>query len=138
MSGARTHGSLNDAEVEGAAWAAGRGAVVGAAKWGIFSAVAGLAAFQFSPLYRGLTFQFKVFLQMSGMTFGSIVEADRRLRLHGAWQRQHKKNLRDAEVWKRYEQEYELVSGKNQAAAQARQPQQHQSSGSAVVSGEKE
>lgn len=32
MSGARTHGSLNDAEVEGAAWAAGRGAVVGAAK----------------------------------------------------------------------------------------------------------
>jgi hypothetical protein len=75
---------------------------------------------------------------MSGMTFGSIVEADRRLRLHGAWQRQHKKNLRDAEVWKRYEQEYELVSGKNQAAAQAGQPQQHQSSGSAVVSGEKE
>jgi hypothetical protein len=97
MSGARTHGSLNDEEVNGAAWAAGRGAVVGAAKvraiqpcsrrkidymkigrsrvqspktkkptntiqtqWGIFSAVAGLAAFQFSPLYRGLTFQFKV------------------------------------------------------------------------------
>lgn len=33
MSGARTHGSLtNDEEVNGAAWAAGRGAVVGAAK----------------------------------------------------------------------------------------------------------
>lgn len=29
-------------------------------QWGIFSAVAGLVAFQFSPLYRGLTFQFKV------------------------------------------------------------------------------
>jgi len=134
MSGARTHGSLtNDEEVNGAAWAAGRGAVVGAAKWGVFSAVAGLAAFQFSPLYRGLTFQFKVFLQMSGMTFGSIVEADRRLRIHGAWQRQHKKNLRDAEVWKRYEQEYELVSSKNLAAQQAGQQQQQNPSG-----GEKE
>lgn len=33
MSGARTHGSLtNDEEVNGAAWAAGRGAAVGAAK----------------------------------------------------------------------------------------------------------
>ena len=33
MSGARTHGSLtNDEEVNGAAWAAGRGEVVGAAK----------------------------------------------------------------------------------------------------------
>ena len=70
---------------------------------------------------------------MSGMTFGSIVEADRRLRIHGAWQRQHKKNLRDAEVWKRYEQEYELVSSKNLAAQQAGQQQQQNPSG-----GEKE
>ena len=84
MSGARTHGSLTkDEEVNAAAWAAGRGAVVGASKvsrrkpilyhqqtdrltthpitqWAIFSAVAGLVAYQFSPLYRGLTFQFKV------------------------------------------------------------------------------
>ena len=43
---------------------------------------------------------------MSGMTFGSIVEADRRLRIHGAWQRQQKKVVRDAEVWRRYEEDY--------------------------------
>jgi len=73
---------------------------------------------------------------MSGMTFGSIVEADRRLRLHGAWQRQHKKNLRDAEVWKRYEQEYETVSSRNQAASQA--AQQEPQKASVIVSGEKE
>jgi len=48
------------------------------------------------------------FLQMSGMTFGSIVEADRRLRIHGAWQRQQKKVIRDAEVWRRYEEDYDL------------------------------
>ncbi|GAB7322836.1 hypothetical protein MBLNU13_g05401t1 [Cladosporium sp. NU13] len=119
MSGARTHGSLTkDEEVNAAAWAAGRGAVVGASKWAIFSAVAGLVAYQFSPLYRGLTFQFKVFLQMSGMTFGSIIEADRRLRIHGAWQRQQKKVLRDAEVWRRYEEDYELQSKSSNAAAQ--------------------
>jgi hypothetical protein len=72
---------------------------------------------------------------MSGMTFGSIVEADRRLRIHGAWQRQHKKNLRDAEVWKRYEQEYELVSSRNQAS---QLQQQDQSTGDVVVNGKKE
>ena len=76
------------------------------------------------------------FLQMSGMTFGSIVEADRRLRLHGAWQRQHKKNLRDAEVWKRYEEEYELVSSKQAASQQANQ--QTQSGGGDAASGKRD
>lgn len=58
---------------------------------------------------------------MSGMTFGSIIEADRRLRIHGAWQRQQKKVLRDAEVWRRYEEDYELQgrSSGNAAAQQA-------------------
>ena len=54
---------------------------------------------------------------MSGMTFGSIIEADRRLRIHGAWQRQQKKVQRDAEVWRRYEEDYEL-QGRSSAAAQ--------------------
>lgn len=54
---------------------------------------------------------------MSGMTFGSIIEADRRLRIHGAWQRQQKKVARDAEVWRRYEEDYEL-QGTSSSAAQ--------------------
>ncbi|KAM0719268.1 hypothetical protein Q7P37_005173 [Cladosporium fusiforme] len=116
----RVHGSLTkDEEVNEAAWAAGRGAVVGAAKWGIFSAVAGLVAFQFSPVYRGLTFQFKVFLQMSGMTFGSILEADQRLRDHGAWQRRQKKVARDSEVWRRYEADYDQAARKQEGGASA-------------------
>jgi hypothetical protein len=70
-----------------------------------------------SRLFTGLTHQ-NSFLQMSGMTFGSIVEADRRLRIHGAWQRQQKKVIRDAEVWRRYEEDYDLQS----RAAQRSQP----------------
>lgn len=57
---------------------------------------------------------------MSGMTFGSIIEADRRLRIHGAWQRQQKKVLRDAEVWRRYEEDYEL-QGRSSGSAAAQQ-----------------
>ena len=57
---------------------------------------------------------------MSGMTFGSIIEADRRLRMHGAWQRQQKKVLRDAEVWRRYEEDYEL-QGRSSGSAAAHQ-----------------
>ena len=51
------------------------------------------------------------------MTFGSIIEADRRLRIHGAWQRQQKKVLRDAEVWRRDEEDF-AVQGANAAQTQ--------------------
>lgn len=44
---------------------------------------------------------------MSGMTLGSMIEADRRLREHEVSVRQAKKIQRDAAVWRRYEQEYE-------------------------------
>ncbi|KAK3075257.1 hypothetical protein LTR53_001622 [Teratosphaeriaceae sp. CCFEE 6253] len=103
----RKHANLaKDVELEDAAWAATRGAVVGAAKWGIFSAVAGGLGFALSPTYRALTFQFKVFLQMSGMTAGSMIEADRRLRVHEVQVRRQKVAARDAEVWRRYESDF--------------------------------
>lgn len=44
---------------------------------------------------------------MSGMTAGSMIEADRRLRLHEVEVRKAKKIARDAEVWRRYESEFE-------------------------------
>ncbi|RMY81418.1 hypothetical protein D0862_12358 [Hortaea werneckii] len=104
----RTHGSLaHDEELNGAAWVATRGAAVGAAKWGLFSAAAAGVAWLYSPIYRGLTIQFKVFLQMSGMTLGSMIEADQRLRRHELLIRNQKKLHRDAEVWRRYEAEIE-------------------------------
>ena len=43
---------------------------------------------------------------MSGMTAGSMIEADRRLRAHEVAVRNQKKIARDAEVWRRYEADY--------------------------------
>lgn len=37
----------------------------------------------------------------------SMVEADRRLVAHEQWMRAQKRLARDAEVWRRYEQEFE-------------------------------
>ena len=44
---------------------------------------------------------------MSGMTFGSVVEADRRLIAHEKFMRIRKKGERDAHVWRMYEEDYE-------------------------------
>ncbi|GAB7343655.1 hypothetical protein MBLNU457_1647t2 [Dothideomycetes sp. NU457] len=92
----RRHGHLDTDETNEAAWVATRGALVGAARWGIYSAIAGGAAYYFSPVYRGLTFQFKV-----------MIEADRRLRAHETIVRHQHRVARDAEVWRRYEEEFE-------------------------------
>jgi hypothetical protein len=43
---------------------------------------------------------------MSGMTAGSMIEADRRLRGHEVLVRNQKKIARDAQVWRQYEAEY--------------------------------
>ena len=43
---------------------------------------------------------------MSGMAAGSMIEADKRLREHEVSMRKHKRVARDAEVWRRYEQDY--------------------------------
>lgn len=43
---------------------------------------------------------------MSGMTVGSVLEADRRLRAYEVQARRMRKIKRDAEVWRRYEEDY--------------------------------
>lgn len=74
----RHHGGMKSQEANEAAWAAGKGALVGAARvrhsmylitntvididlqWGMYGAVLGGAGYALSPIYRGLTVQFKV------------------------------------------------------------------------------
>jgi hypothetical protein len=46
-------------------------------KWGALSVLAGTAAYFASPLFRGLTVQFKVYLWMCPTVVGSMVETDR-------------------------------------------------------------
>lgn len=48
------------------------------------------------------------FLQMSGMAAGSMIEADKRLRLHEVQMRRYKRTARDAEVWRRYEEDFNI------------------------------
>ena len=49
-------------EAVDASWEATRGAVSGAIKWGIGTALLGGVGYMVSPLYRGLTIQFKVYV----------------------------------------------------------------------------
>lgn len=55
-----SHNQTKSAEADDAAWEATRGAVSGAAKWGVGAAILGAFAYRFSPLYKGLTIQFKM------------------------------------------------------------------------------
>lgn len=55
---------------------------------------------------------------MSGMTLGSMVEADHRLRAHELIVRNQKKLHRDAEVWRKYEAEIDKAA---ETAAQRRE-----------------
>ncbi|KAH0151460.1 hypothetical protein KCU67_g10259, partial [Aureobasidium melanogenum] len=82
-------------------------------------------AYAYSPVYRGLTVQFKVFLQMSGMIFGSVVEADERLRIYGEQSRRQKVMARDAAVWRKYEEEFESL-GIPGVASEARAKREQQ------------
>lgn len=92
-------------------------------QWGIYAAILGGAGYAMSPIYRGLTIQFKVyvchlrmvdemlnlssFIQMSGMILGSMLEADYRLREYEAKVRMQKRMIRDRAVWDSFEKEYE-------------------------------
>ncbi|EHL01638.1 hypothetical protein M7I_2271 [Glarea lozoyensis 74030] len=71
-----TTGGLKNRDADGAAWEAGKGAVIGASKWGIVFGGLGGAGYALSPIYRGLTIQFKVFIQMSGKELGSLGKLD--------------------------------------------------------------
>ncbi|KAI1762794.1 hypothetical protein GGR53DRAFT_467941 [Hypoxylon sp. FL1150] len=101
----RAHKALESEDAKEAQWEAARGAAIGAVKWGAASAVLGGAGYVFSPLYRGLTLQFKVYLQMSGMIVGSMIEADYRMRQYEQRVRMQRRRARDRAVWADYERE---------------------------------
>ncbi|EPE34120.1 hypothetical protein GLAREA_07133 [Glarea lozoyensis ATCC 20868] len=104
-----TTGGLKNRDADGAAWEAGKGAVIGASKWGIVFGGLGGAGYALSPIYRGLTIQFKVFIQMSGMIMGACLEADHRIREYEAKIRMQKRMVRDRAVWESYEREFDEV-----------------------------
>ncbi|KAI1505663.1 hypothetical protein F5X99DRAFT_367331 [Biscogniauxia marginata] len=60
-----------------------------------------------SPVYRGLTIQFKVYLQMSGMILGGMIEADNRVRRYEQRVRIQRRVARDRAMWESIEKELE-------------------------------
>ncbi|CAK7263160.1 hypothetical protein SEPCBS57363_000426 [Sporothrix epigloea] len=86
--------SINNEDANLAGWEAVHGAVYGAIKYGVASALLGGIGHAMSPIYRGLTIQFKVYLQMSGMVLGGMIEADNRLRQYEAAVRQQRRIAR--------------------------------------------
>lgn len=58
----KSHNAMRDEEAVDASWEAARGAVYGAIKWGAVTAALGGMGYALSPIYRGLTIQFKVYV----------------------------------------------------------------------------
>ncbi|ETS79781.1 hypothetical protein PFICI_09634 [Pestalotiopsis fici W106-1] len=103
--------ALNSDEANEAQRQAVRGAGYGAIKWGFASAVLGGIGYAMSPVYRGLTIQFKVYLQMSGMILGGMLEADGAVRQYEARVRMQKRLARDRAMWETFEKEFEEEGG---------------------------
>ena len=57
----RSHDAMKDDEAVAAAWEAAHGAGYGACKYGVACALLGAVGYAVSPVYRGLTMQFKVY-----------------------------------------------------------------------------
>ncbi|KAL2760770.1 hypothetical protein ACRALDRAFT_1059488 [Sodiomyces alcalophilus JCM 7366] len=102
----RSYDWMNNEDVAQAEWEATRGGIVGAAKWGAVFAVLGGIGQVYSPLYRGLTIQFKLYIQTSAMIVGGVIEGDYRLREYEAHVRMQRRIQRDRAKWQRYEQEF--------------------------------
>ncbi|TLD16251.1 uncharacterized protein PgNI_01962 [Pyricularia grisea] len=102
---------LRREEAVGAGRAAAQAGVVGAARWGVGFAILGGIGYAISPIYRGLTIQFKTYIQMSGMVFGGMIEADRGLRSFEAEQRSRRRAARNQVAWEAYEKELRALEG---------------------------
>lgn len=63
----KSHNAMKDAEAVDAGWEATRGAIYGALKWGAVTAALGGLGHAVSPVYRGLTIQFKVYVCHDGV-----------------------------------------------------------------------
>ncbi|KAL2887790.1 hypothetical protein HOO65_040127 [Ceratocystis lukuohia] len=90
-----------EAEATEAAWESAYGAFSGGLKWGLGAGILAAVGMKMSPVYRGLTLQFKVYIQMSAMVLGGMIEADARLRMYEARMRQMRRQEAEAQKWNR-------------------------------------
>ncbi|KAI1113743.1 hypothetical protein F5Y14DRAFT_451755 [Nemania sp. NC0429] len=98
-------GALDSEDARLAQAEAVRGAGVGALKWGAAAAALAGLGYAVSPVYRGLTVQFKVYLQMSGMILGGMIEGDARMRRYEHHVRTQRMIARDRAMWRDLEED---------------------------------
>ncbi|KAI8947033.1 hypothetical protein F4801DRAFT_562304 [Xylaria longipes] len=108
--------ALDSEEARQAQMEAVRGAGSGALKWGIGAAVLGGLGYAMSPIYRGLTIQFKVYIQMSGMILGGMIEADASMRRYEQRMRMNRMIARNEAMWKDLVEDDELSSTETPAS----------------------
>lgn len=87
---------------------AARGFAVGAARFGCISLVAHILLSRVHPIYRGLTVQFKVFIQLSALTLGGCIFAEKRVSEYNDLIRRRNRALdRSARAWS---EEQEIIA----------------------------
>ncbi|KAJ9663545.1 hypothetical protein H2198_000811 [Neophaeococcomyces mojaviensis] len=101
-----------------------KGFAVGAFRFGSISLLAHLALNSLHPIYRGLTIQFKVFIQLSAMTLGGCIFAEKRVSEYNDMVRRRNRALeRSARAWSEEKElreriEREMDSGRTTAMVQ--------------------
>jgi hypothetical protein len=93
---------------EGLTALAARGFAVGAARFGCISLITHILLSRFHPVYRGLTIQFKVFVQISAMTLGGCIFAEKRVTEYNDFVRRRNRALdRSRRAWS---EEQEIIA----------------------------
>ncbi|KAI0456808.1 hypothetical protein F5B21DRAFT_125529 [Xylaria acuta] len=107
---------LDNEEAKRAQMEAVRGAGSGALKWGAAAAVLGGLGYAMSPIYRGLTIQFKVYIQMSSMILGGMIEADSSMRRYEQRVRMDRMIARNQAMWQDLMEDDEAPSTETSAS----------------------
>lgn len=99
---------------------AAQGFASGALRFGSISILSHIALNSINPLYRGLTIQFKVFIQLSAMTLGGCIFAEKRVSEYNDMVRRRNRALeRSHRAWSEEQELRERIDMENAAGAKA-------------------
>ncbi|RMZ89120.1 hypothetical protein DV736_g3651, partial [Chaetothyriales sp. CBS 134916] len=100
---------------------AAKGFLAGAARFGAISILAHFALNRIHPVYRGLTLQFKVFIQLSAMMLGGCIFAEKRVSEYNDAVRMRRRALqRSAHAWNEEQEIRARVGAESEAERAAR------------------
>lgn len=99
---------------------AAQGFASGALRFGSISLLSHLALVRLNPIYRGLTVQFKVFIQLSAMTLGGCIFAEKRVSEYNDMVRRRNRALeRSQRAWSEERELRERIEQENAAGSKA-------------------